>query len=84
MQANVLVQAGSSITLDAVPLLAGDVNDSNKINIYDMALIGSHYGLTSGDPEWDPRVDVNNDGTVDLQDLVLAASNYQKTSPVPW
>ncbi len=83
-QANVFVQAGSSITLDAVTLLAGDVNDSDKINIYDMTLIGSHYGLTSGDPEWDPRADVNNDGTVDLQDLVLAASNYQKTSPVPW
>ncbi|GAB4581344.1 MAG: hypothetical protein Fur0022_40910 [Anaerolineales bacterium] len=76
--------AGSTVTLNTVTLLAGDANDSDKINIFDLALIGSHYGLSIGDPAWDPRTDINNDGVIDLQDLVLAASNYQRTSPVPW
>lgn len=83
-QTSLNLPAGSSTTLDTVTLLAGDVNDSDKINIMDLALIGSHYGLNAGDPEWDPRADVNNDGTVNLQDLVLAAGNFQHTSPVSW
>jgi len=83
-QTGVLLPAGSTITLNAVTLLAGDANESDKVNIFDLALIGSHYGLNSGDPEWDPRADINNDGTVDLLDLTLAASNYQRSSPVPW
>ncbi|NUM48073.1 MAG: PKD domain-containing protein, partial [Anaerolineales bacterium] len=75
---------GSTTTLNPITLLAGDANDSDKINILDLALIGSHYGLNLGDPEWDPRTDINNDGTINIQDLVLAASNFQHVSPIPW
>jgi PKD repeat protein/murein tripeptide amidase MpaA len=75
---------GDSTALGSVTLLAGDVNDNDKINIVDLALIGAHYDLNAGDPGWDARADLNNDGTVNLQDLVLAAGNFQRTSPVPW
>lgn len=76
--------AGSTTDLGNVNLLAGDVNDNDKINIFDLAIIAAHYNLNEGDPNWDPRADLNHDGTISLQDLVLSASNFQATSPVPW
>lgn len=77
------VTEGNTTTVPAVNLLGGDANDSDKINILDLALIGSHYGLSCGNIGWDARADINADCTVDLIDLTLAASNFQATSPVP-
>ncbi|MCB9134591.1 MAG: carboxypeptidase regulatory-like domain-containing protein [Anaerolineales bacterium] len=78
------VTEGNTTNLPAVTLLGGDTNDSDKINILDLALIGSHYGLQCSDNGWDARADVNADCVVDLLDLTIAAGNFQMTSPVPW
>ena len=80
----ITITAENTTNLPPVTLPGGDVNDSDKINIMDLALIGSHYGLNCGDLGWDSRADVNADCTVNLLDLTLAASNFQKSSPVIW
>ncbi|GAB4580688.1 MAG: hypothetical protein Fur0022_34300 [Anaerolineales bacterium] len=78
------VTEGNTTQLPAVTLPGGDANDSDKINIMDLALIGSHYGLDCIANGWDARADINGDCVVNLLDLTLAASNYQAVSPVPW
>jgi len=74
--------AGDTLTLNTVMLLGGDANDSDKIDISDLSIIGGQFGK-SGSGITDPRADINNDNTVDILDIVLAAGNYDLTSS-PW
>jgi len=62
--------------LAAVKLLGGDVNDDDKINIFDMAIVGNHFGQTGPDLP----ADLNRDGIVDIVDLTLVSMNYGKGS----
>jgi hypothetical protein len=82
--AGVEVTEDNLTTLPAITLPAGDTNDSDKINIVDLAFIGAHYELTCQNAGWDARADLNGDCIVNLQDLTLAAGNFQATSPVSW
>lgn len=77
---NLVVTPEDGVTLPAFPLAAGDVDDSDKVNILDLAVIGSHYNLTCTDAGWDARADLNGDCEVNLLDLTLAASNFGKIS----
>lgn len=66
------------------------------VNIFDLTLISTHEGKSSGDPEWGPdpcrpgvpylahRADVNGDGQVDPRDYAIALQNVGKTAPLPW
>lgn len=52
-----------------------DVNHDQKIDIYDLVLVGKHFGeRIVGEPENNP--DVNGDGVVNLFDLVLVGSHF--------
>jgi hypothetical protein len=62
--------------LGAVTLLGGDMTGDNRIDIFDLALIGSRYGTS------DPAADLTMDGLVNIIDLVITASNYGRTGPV--
>ena len=61
-----------------ITLPAGDMNEDDHINIFDLVLIASHYG------EHSPIGDVNGDGVVDVYDLSLAAGNFGKEGPLHW
>jgi hypothetical protein len=50
----------------------GDLNNDNNVDIYDLSILLSHYGLTSS------TGDVNSDGTVNIFDLSILLSNYGK------
>lgn len=78
------VTEGNTTNVPAVTLPGGDANNSGKINIMDLALIGSHYELDCSSAGWDARTDINGDCVVNLLDLTLASSNFQAVSPVPW
>jgi hypothetical protein len=80
----VMVAIGSPVTLPKVKLLGGDANDDCVVNILDLALMGSRYGESCGDPGYDARADINNDCTVNILDLTVAGGNYNMTCPVPW
>lgn len=81
---NVAVVAGNTTTLDPVTLLGGDTNDDCDVNILDLSLIGSRFGLSCSDTGWDVRADINNDCTVNILDLTQTGGNFGKTCPVPW
>jgi subtilisin family serine protease len=63
--------------LGSTALPAGDVNGDQRIDIFDLALMGSRFDSN------DSQADVNGDGTVDILDLVLAAANYRLIGPQP-
>lgn len=51
--------------------IAEDVNNDNKVDELDLALIASSYNSKSGDANWVIRADVNKDNIIDVYDLVL-------------
>ena len=51
--------------------IAEDVNNDNKVDELDLALIASLYNSKSGDANWVIRADVNKDNIIDVYDLVL-------------
>ncbi|HEX9925623.1 MAG TPA: hypothetical protein VGD99_23400 [Anaerolineae bacterium] len=65
-----------TINLGRVRLLGGEVTGDDRIDIFDLALIGSRYGSR------DPKTDINGDGVTNLFDLVLTAANYDRRGPI--
>ena len=67
---------------DFDPLKASDVNADGVINILDLTLIASQFGMTpTADQTSNP--DVNGDGTVNILDLTLVARHLGKTVRPP-
>ena len=63
-------------------LKASDVNADGVINILDLVLIASQFGVTpTADQTSNP--DVNGDGTVNILDLTLVTRHLGKTVPPP-
>ncbi|OCT13389.1 hypothetical protein A8709_17400 [Paenibacillus pectinilyticus] len=55
--------------------LPGDLNGDSKFSIGDLAIVASHYGETSSDPNWLASADMNHDGVIDIIDLAAVAHN---------
>ncbi len=74
------VHASDPTALADAVLLAGDIDDSDTIDITDAVAIGAVFGST------DPQVaDLNLDGVVDILDLILMAANFGRTAAEnPW
>ncbi len=79
---NVVVASGGLTPLPDITLLGGDVNGDGTVDILDLSAIGAKYGLSSGDPGFDPAMDINSDDIINIQDLSLAAANYGQTRTV--
>jgi hypothetical protein len=75
---SVKLEGDSSETTDwgEITLLGGDVTGDDKVDLFDLSYIASHY---EGN---DVVADLNNDGVVNLFDMVVAATNYGKQGPV--
>ncbi|MCZ6833017.1 MAG: putative Ig domain-containing protein [Acidobacteria bacterium] len=66
--------AGSVFRLDEAMRVFVDVNridldGSGRVDGFDLAAVASSFGLSAGDPSFDPARDLNNDGQVDGEDL---------------
>jgi hypothetical protein len=62
--------------LGTLTLPAGDLNGDDRVNIFDLTIMGQRYG-TSGS-----CADYNQTGAVDIFDLVMVAGNLGKYGSV--
>ena len=62
--------------LGVATLPAGDVTADQRIDIFDLALVGNRYG------QRDSLADLNANGIVDIIDLTLVALNYRRMGPI--
>ena len=68
----VLTYEDDAVVLEAAAV-PGDANLDAKVNVYDLAALANHYGLTGTD--WF-EADFNRDGVVNVYDLADLANHY--------
>jgi hypothetical protein len=56
--------------------LVGDINGDGKVDVKDVALVGSRLGSYPGHNRWDPRCDINGDHKINIIDMAIVARNY--------
>ncbi len=54
----------------------GDVDGDGDVDLTDLAIMLSAYGLCAGDSGFVPEADIDGDGCIDLVDLATLLSNY--------
>jgi hypothetical protein len=54
----------------------GDIDGDGDVDLSDLAIMLSTFGLCVGDPGFVPAADINGDGCVDLGDLSILLSNF--------
>ena len=78
-QASITLISGTTITKSVITLPAGDIDNNNLINQFDVLTIGMGYNTTSPS-----AADLNNDGIINVLDLELLAENYLKSGAMIW
>ena len=48
-----------------------DINESGRVDGFDLAILGRAFGSNLGDPDFDPAADSVPDGSIDGMDLDL-------------
>jgi hypothetical protein len=61
--------------------LSSDITGPNgvpdgKVDVRDVAFVGSRLGSYPGHSRWDPRCDINGDGKINIIDVALVARDY--------
>ncbi|HZD13259.1 MAG TPA: dockerin type I domain-containing protein, partial [Candidatus Binatus sp.] len=56
--------------------MKGDINGDCKVDIVDLASVGSAFGSTYGSASYKADIDLNNDYAINVVDLVLVAGNF--------
>ncbi|NLX90728.1 MAG: S8 family serine peptidase [Firmicutes bacterium] len=64
------------INLGPIKMLAGDLNNDNKIDLTDLSLLSLAYFTKPGDKNWNSLADLNGDGFVNNLDLNILSQNY--------
>jgi len=53
-----------------------DVNDDGVVDIFDLIIVGQHFGSHEGEESYMPEADVNKDGTIDILDLIIIGQHF--------
>lgn len=62
--------------------LVGDINGDRSVDIADLLIFASTWGLNGADPGFDTQVDLNNDNRINVVDLLILADHWGNTIPV--
>lgn len=62
-----------------VGIAPGDVNMDGHVDVSDLASLGSSFGSSVGQPNYNPYADLNGDGMVDIGDLAVIGQNFGST-----
>lgn len=58
-----------------------DVVCDGVINILDVQRVLNHFGLSVGDPGYNPEVDIVHDGTINILDVQAVLNRFGETAP---
>jgi hypothetical protein len=78
---NVSITAGTA-QLSLGPLLEGNINNDERIDIVDFGLFVGSYGSIASGTGYDINADFDGCGAVDIADFSLLAGNYFNASPI--
>jgi hypothetical protein len=78
---NVVISAPST-SIDMGPLLEGNANRDNIINLDDFTILSMYWQASKEKGEYDIRVDFDRNGLINIADLYLLAVNWLKSSPI--
>jgi hypothetical protein len=56
--------------------IQGDVLGKHQVNILDVVAITGIYGLSKGNPKFNPNCDIEGDGKITILDVVACTSHY--------
>ena len=73
----VAIAAGGDRSL-AIRGYVGDVDGDGHVDVADLLSAVYTFGLSQGDPGYDPECDFNNDNAVDNLDLLILVENFGK------
>ncbi|WP_409342822.1 right-handed parallel beta-helix repeat-containing protein [Paenibacillus sp. MBLB4367] len=70
----------SSVNIQVIAGLPGDINQDNKVTVGDLAIIAANYGKNTSSPDWEQvkRADLNGDGKIDIEDLTIIAMKIKR------
>lgn len=72
----------NSPTTTKVPLVQGDLNNDEVVNMADVILLATKFNSVIGDGKYVAAYDINNDGVINMADVIIIATNFGKTAPV--
>ena len=72
----VVIADGNVIT---VPILNGDADGNNTVDISDYFVLVAAIGAGPGDPNWDEKADMDVDDRIDLGDYFALVANFGDT-----
>ena len=78
-QGSVTIVNGSTVTMAAVTMPAGDIDGNNVIDPFDAMTIGMGYNASIPS-----AADLNCDGIINVLDLELLAANYRQSGALVW
>ncbi len=71
------VQArGAFITVQE---LEGDLNDDCIVDISDIMMVVSAWGMQAGQPGWNPALDLDGSGVIDINDIMIVVNHWGET-----
>ena len=65
-----------TVSHDFGQLLAGDINNDNRIWTDDASLLATSFNTLHGDADYDARIDLNHDGRISTADASILAENF--------
>ena len=65
-----------SITVNCPPW---DVNNDGITDISDIVMIGLHWNVTMGGPNYDPNCDVDGNGVININDVVIVGLHWDQS-----
>jgi hypothetical protein len=58
-----------------------DVTGDGYVGIDDIYMVAIHFGLSVGDPGWDPKYDITGDGYIGIDDIFEVAMHFGEEAP---
>ncbi len=56
-----------------------DLNGDCVVTVADIMLVVARWGMTSADPDWDPRYDFDGNEVIDIADVMQVAAHWKET-----